>query len=144
MSPWLVAMLALISAGSVDTLPDRGALTGLLAGPVEGGYWQLAPRSAGGANDGIGGGFGPLNSADLGALGRIGVRDGVLFVAWWLCVTSVTTKAATATSDMTDPATMPKIKRLDDGCVATGSPPRERRAGAIQNLRYQSRYRLIE
>gem|GEM_PF-3877051 len=46
MWPWLVTMLTLTCAGSVGTLPVLGGLAGLVAGSAEGGYWQLAPRSA--------------------------------------------------------------------------------------------------
>src|ERR1700730_5762466 len=55
MSPTLVEMVALISGGSVGSLPDRGGLTGLTDGSCEAGYSQSAPRSAGGANAGNGG-----------------------------------------------------------------------------------------
>ena len=45
-------MLALTDAGSVGTRPVRGGLTGLLAGSVVAGYWQLEPSVAGGLNGG--------------------------------------------------------------------------------------------
>ena len=48
MLPRLVVMLARTIAGSVGTLPVRGGLTGLLAGSVVAGYWQLDPTLAGG------------------------------------------------------------------------------------------------
>jgi len=53
MLPWFVVMLALTCGGSVGTLPVRGGLFCLLAfSPVDGGYWQLAPRPAGAAKAG--------------------------------------------------------------------------------------------
>lgn len=39
----------------VDTRPDGGGLTGRETGSGTARYWQLAPRSAGGANAGSGG-----------------------------------------------------------------------------------------
>src|SRR5437588_5093926 len=66
MFPKLVEMAAGISAGSVDTLPDGGEVTGLVAGSGAAGYWQLAPRSAGGANAGSGGTLGTTDSDGLG------------------------------------------------------------------------------
>ena len=53
MLPCEVVRLALISAGSVGTLPVRGGLFFLLAGsPGVAGYWQSAPRLAGATNGG--------------------------------------------------------------------------------------------
>src|SRR6476661_418930 len=45
-------MLALTWAGSVGTLPVRGALMGLLAACADAGYWQSPPNPAGAWNGG--------------------------------------------------------------------------------------------
>ena len=71
MFPWLVAMLALTCAGSVGTLPVRGALFGLLAFSCDAGYWQLPPRLAGAANAG----------SCPGPAGAALVSEGVVVVA---------------------------------------------------------------
>ena len=54
MWPWLVTMLTLTCAGSVGTLPVLGGFAGLAACSADGGYWQLAPRSAVGLKAGNG------------------------------------------------------------------------------------------
>src|SRR5690348_3255656 len=51
-APWVVVMVARMSAGSVAIRPFCGGLTGLLAGSVVAGYWQLAPNVFGGSNGG--------------------------------------------------------------------------------------------
>ena len=126
-SPKLVEMVALICAGSVDTLPDRGGLTGLVTGSGADGYWQLAPRSAGGANAGNGGTVGAAEAGDpgfdpglLGTLARVGVPDAVLVAGPWLWVTRVMTKATTAASARTDPPTIARTRRLLFDVVACG------------------------
>src|SRR5882757_3838013 len=50
--PSLVVMVARMRAGSVAILPFCGGLTGLLAGSVVAGYWQLEPNVFGGSNGG--------------------------------------------------------------------------------------------
>ena len=98
--PWLVAMLALICAGSVGTLPVRGGLFGLLAFSA-GGYWQLAPRLAGAAK------AGSCPGADGAALVAVVgvVVDAVLLSESRLVMTTVATIAPittiTATADPT-------------------------------------------
>src|SRR6185369_509880 len=52
MAPWVVVMVAPMSAGSVAIRPFCGGLTGLLAGSVVAGYWQLDPNVFGGSNGG--------------------------------------------------------------------------------------------
>ena len=64
-------MVALISAGSVGTRPVRGGLTGLLAGSVVDGYWQLAPTLGGGSNGGS-----ALSTGVVGAAVMSGVIAG--------------------------------------------------------------------
>ena len=115
MLPWLVAMLALTWAGSVGTLPVRGGLTGLVAGPGDAGYWQLAPTVADGLNGGNGGagGVGAAGVLDSGELLAVVLLDAVavLLLCSLLVMTTVTTTAATtrhrrddATDDDQDPA----------------------------------------
>ena len=53
-APSLVTTVASTVAGVVGTRPVRGGLTGLLAGSVVAGYWQLEPRVADGLNGGSG------------------------------------------------------------------------------------------
>src|SRR5689334_22111433 len=122
MFPKLVEMVAGISAGSVDTRPDGGGVTGLLAGSGAAGYWQLAPRSAGGANAGSGGTLAATDSDGLGVRARfvglpaVGAVDAALLFAGgspW--VTSAMTRAVTAASASTDAPTMPKTRRRE--CV---------------------------
>jgi hypothetical protein len=97
----LVDMLALICAGSVGTLPVRGGLFGLLAvSPVDGGYWQLAPKLAGAAK------AGSCPGADGAALvAEVGVV--VAADAVWLPESRlVTTKVATMAPITTIAATV--------------------------------------
>src|SRR5947209_942246 len=119
MSPTLVEMTAWIWAGSVDTRPDGGKVAALLAGSGDGVYWQLAPRSGGGANAGSGGTVAPVADVGPGAdpglagtLARLGVGDAALFVEPWLWVTSEMTRATTAASATSDPPTTPNASRL--------------------------------
>src|ERR1700742_1966305 len=119
MSPMLVEMVALICAGSVDTLPERGGLTALLAASGEGGYWQSAPVSPGGATAGNGGtvaagvAVSAPDPARMGTLPRVGVGDAASFAGGSLFVTRAMTNAATAISARADAPTMPMSKRLD-------------------------------
>src|SRR5258707_1207421 len=68
--PSLEVMVARIRAGSVAILPFCGGLTGLLAGSVVAGYWQLEPNVFGGSNGGralsAGGGGGAGGWGDPG------------------------------------------------------------------------------
>jgi hypothetical protein len=54
MSPRLVTMLTGSDGGVVDVRPVCGGVTGLLAGSVVVGYWQLDPSVAGGRKGGRG------------------------------------------------------------------------------------------
>src|SRR5271163_210163 len=92
------------------------------------GYWQLAPRSGGGANAGSAG-TGPLIGAPSvrGGLERVarawltGVLLLALFVGASLWVTRETTNATTAANARSDPPTTPTIRRLfEEGFAAAG------------------------
>src|SRR3984885_2556992 len=139
MSPTLVEMVALITGGSVDTLPDGGGVAGLSACSCVGGYWQLTPRSAGGAKAGSAGTGAPGPAPGLGALVCAGnliavlvaVVDDPLPPLW---VTRVITSAITAPSTRTDPPTMPKINRREFagwGCGGDAAGPGSDTGGEI-------------
>src|ERR1700761_3901817 len=78
MSPRFVEMVALITGGLVDTRPAGGGLTCLAGISGVAGYWQLAPRSAGGANAGNGGTAGADGVGDpvgFGIRARVGALN---------------------------------------------------------------------
>ncbi|WP_304442510.1 hypothetical protein [Mycobacterium sp. E2497] len=103
MSPKFVERVAGICGGSVETRPAGGGLTGLTTASGALGYWQLAPRSAGGANAGSGGtvavagvdgpGFDPCLP---GTRARLGAADAALLAERSSWVTSAMTNATTA------------------------------------------------
>jgi len=66
-------MLARIRAGSVAIRPSCGGLTGLVAGSVVAGYWQLEPSVFGGSNGGR------LLSARGDGVAVMSVREGLEF-----------------------------------------------------------------
>src|SRR6202142_506039 len=101
-------MLTLIWAGSVGTLPFLGGFTCLAAGSGDGGYWQLAPRSAGALKAGNGA---PDPGPAGGVVDELPPADACLLLWSRLVRTTVTTIAATTTTAATNPPTMARVRR---------------------------------
>src|SRR5271168_896732 len=103
-------MLTLTCAGSVGTLPCLGGFTCLADGSGDGGYWQLAPRSAVALKAGNGA---PDTGPDVAVVDELPLADACLLLLSWsrLVRTTVTTIAATTTAAATDPPTMARVRR---------------------------------
>src|SRR5271156_3540314 len=99
-------MLTLTCAGSVGTLPCLGGFTCLAAGSGDGGYWQLAPRSAVALNAGNGA---PDTGPDVAVVDELPPADACLLLWSRLVRTTVTTIAATTTATATAP--MARVRR---------------------------------
>src|SRR5277367_5096666 len=103
-------MLTLTCAGSVGTLPCLGGFTCLAAGSADGGYWQLAPRSAVALKAGN---AAPDTGPDVAVVDELPLADAcLLLLLWsWLVLTTVNTIAAMTTAAATDPPTMARVRR---------------------------------